>query len=82
LGGKNGEVKEESNFLKLRGRDAVMALAVVPFSYAGTALLMSWPLAWLINHAFAPGTIRAVFGGDKLGYWQCVSVSRLGIARG
>jgi len=33
---------------------------------------MSFPIAWLINHVFVAGAIRAVFGGDRLTYWQCV----------
>jgi hypothetical protein len=28
----------------------------------------------LINHAFSGGFIRVVFGGERLGYWQCVMV--------
>ena len=71
---KKDEVNEENKSVRLRGWDAVMVFAGVLFSYAGTALLMSWPLAWLINHAIAPDMIRAVFGGDRLGYWQCVMI--------
>ena len=43
-------------------------------SSVGTALLMSFPIAWLIDHLFATATIRAVFGGDQLRCWQCVMV--------
>jgi len=67
-------MKEESKSVKLRGWDAVVAFGGVLLSYAGTAMLISWPTAWLINHAFAPGALRAVFGSDRLGYWQCVMV--------
>jgi hypothetical protein len=66
------EVKSKS--AALRGWDAAVAIAGVLLSSAGTALLMSLPIAWLINHAFAAGAIRAVFGGDRLKYWQCVMV--------
>jgi hypothetical protein len=71
---RRNKMKEESKSVKLRGWDAVLATGGVLFSYAATALLMSWPIAWLINHAFAPGIVRAVFGGDRLSYWQCVTV--------
>ncbi len=67
-------MKEESKSVKLKGWDALIAITRILFSYAGSALLMSWPLAWLINHAFAPGAIRAVFGSDRLGYWRCAMV--------
>ena len=67
-------MKEESKSVKLRGWDAVMATGGVLFSYAATALLMSWPIAWLINHAFESSAIRSVFGGDRLSYRQCVMV--------
>jgi len=65
-------MKVESKSATLRGRDAVIAMAGVLLSSAGTALLMSFPIAWLVNHVFAPEAIRAVFGGDRLTYWQCV----------
>ena len=66
--------KGESKYVKLRDWDAVMAASGVLLSYAVTALLMSWPMAWLVNHTFAPGAIREVFGGHRLSYWQCVLV--------
>ena len=50
----------ESKSVTLRGWDAVIAVAGVLLSLAGTALLMSFPIAWLVNHLFAPGPIRAV----------------------
>lgn len=67
-------MKVESKSVTLRGWDAAIAMAGVLLSSAGTALLMSFPIAWLINHVFAAGAIRAVFGGDRLRYWQCVMV--------
>lgn len=67
-------MKVESKSATLRGWDAAFAMAGVLLSSAGTALLMSLPIAWLINHAFAAGAIRAVFGGDRLRYWQCVMI--------
>ena len=64
-------MKVESKSVTLRGWDAVMGMAGVALSWAGTALLMSFPITWLINHVFAAGAIHAVFGG-RLRYWQCV----------
>lgn len=65
-------MKVESKSVKLQGRDAVIAMVGVLLSPAGTALLMSFPITRLINHVFAVTAIRAVFGGDRFGYWQCV----------
>ena len=48
-------MKVESKSATLRGGDAVFAMAGVLLSLAGTALLMSFPIAWLINHAFRGG---------------------------
>lgn len=67
-------MKAENQSVTLRGWDAVFAMAGVALSSAGTALLMSLPIAWLVNHLFAAGLIRAVFGGDRFRYWQCVMV--------
>lgn len=67
-------MKVESKAETLRGWDAVIGMAGVLLSWAGTALLMSFPIVWMINHVFAAGAIRAVFGGDPLRYWQCVVV--------
>jgi hypothetical protein len=67
-------MKVESKSVTLRGWDAAIAMAGVLLSSAGTALLMSFPIAWLVNHVFAAGAIRAVFGGDRFRYWQCVMV--------
>lgn len=42
-----------------------------------TALVMSIPVAWLVNHMFAIGAIRAVFGVEHLGYWRVVGLFAL-----
>jgi hypothetical protein len=65
-------MKVESESVTLRGWDAVIGMAGVLLSWAGTALLMSFPIVWMINHVFAVGAIHAVFGVDRFGYWQCV----------
>ncbi len=65
-------MKVESKSETLRGWDAARALAGALLSSAGTALLMAWPISWLINHLLSEGAIRAVCG--RFGYWQCVMV--------
>lgn len=67
-------MKVDRKSVTMRGWDAVLGMAGVLLSWTGTALLMSFPIAWVVNHVFAPGAIRAVFGGDRLRYWQCVMV--------
>jgi hypothetical protein len=42
-----------------------------------TALVMSLPVAWLVNHVFAISTIHAIFGAEQLGYWQTVGLFAL-----
>lgn len=58
----------------LRGWPAVrmfLMLAVTPML---TALVMSMPIGWLVNHVFAIGAIHAVFGVERLGYWRVVGL--------
>jgi hypothetical protein len=64
----------ESKSVTLRGWDAVMGMAGVLFSWVCTALLISLPIVWMVNHVFAAGAIRTVFGCDRIRYWQCVMV--------
>ena len=51
-----------------------LMLAVTP---ALTALVISLPVAWLVNHIFAPTAIHAIFGVEHLGYWRVVGVFAL-----
>ena len=51
-----------------------LMLAVTPLL---TALGMSIPIAWLVNHVFAVGAIHAVFGVDRLGYWRVAGLFAL-----
>lgn len=37
-----------------------------------TALVMSLPITWLVNHVFSANAIHALFANDRLGYWRCV----------
>ncbi len=48
-----------------------LALAVTPVV---TALVVSLPVAWLVNHIFAVNAIHAVFGVEHLGYWRVVGL--------
>ena len=61
----------------LRGWPAVrmfLALAATPLL---TALVMSLPIAWLVNHVFANEAIHAIFGVGHFGYWQAVGLFAL-----
>jgi len=58
----------ESKSVTLRGWDAVMGMAGVLFSWVCTALLISLPIVWMVNHVFAAGAIRTVFGCDRIRY--------------
>jgi len=51
-----------------------LMLAVTPVL---TALVMSLPIAWLINHVFAISAIHAIFGVEHLRYWQAVGLFAL-----
>jgi len=39
-----------------------------------TALVISRPVAWLVNHIFAASAIHAIFGVEHLGYWRVVGL--------
>jgi len=65
-------MKDEGKTLK--GWPAVgmfLMLAVTPVL---TALVMSLPIAWLVNRVFATGAIRAIFGVERLGYCKVVGL--------
>ena len=63
-----------SNHLTLTGWPALGAFVTIALTKALTALVMSFPLAWLVNHVFGAGAIRAIFGADRLSYWRCVGL--------
>lgn len=48
-----------------------LMLAVTPVL---TALVISLPVAWLVNHIFAAGAIHSIFGVEHLGYWRVVGL--------
>ena len=57
------------------GWSAVAFLATIAIKNALTALVMSFPITWLISHIFANGrAIHVVFGADGLSYWRCVGL--------
>lgn len=59
----------------ITGWTAVGVIATIAITKALTALVMSFPIAWLINHVFAGGlAIHALFGADRLSYWRCVGL--------
>lgn len=39
-----------------------------------TALVMSLPITWLVNHVFAASWIDPIFASDHFAYWQCVGI--------
>jgi hypothetical protein len=39
-----------------------------------TALVVSLPIAWMVNHIFAANAIHAIFGVEHLGYWRIVGL--------
>lgn len=49
----------------------ILTLAVTPVA---TALIVSLPIAWLINHIFSAAAIHAVFGVERLGFWRVVGL--------
>ena len=56
-----------------------LMLAVTPVL---TALVISLPVSWLVNHIFATNAIRAVFGVEHLGYWRVVGLFAILFATG
>jgi len=58
----------------LTGWSAVGALATIAITKALTALVMSLPIAWLVNRVFGTGAIQATFGASHFSYWRCVGL--------
>jgi len=64
-----------SSIFTLSGWRAVGVLLTIIITKTLTALVLSYPLAWLANREFAAGgAIRAVFGTDQVSYWRCVGL--------
>jgi hypothetical protein len=58
----------------LTGWPAVRMFLMLAFTPLLTALVMSLPIAWLVNRVFAIGAIHAIFGVERLGYWRAVGL--------
>ena len=50
---------------------------MLAFTPVFTALVMSLPIAWLVNHVFATGAIHVIFGVEHLGYWRVMGLFAL-----
>ena len=64
----------DSNRLTLTGWPAVGIFMTMALTKVLTALVMSFPLAWLVSHIATGGLLRFVFGADGLSYWRCVGL--------
>ena len=58
----------------LAGWPAVPVVRMLAVTPAVTALVVSLPVAWLVNHIFAANAINAIFGVEHLGYWRVVGL--------
>ena len=65
-------MKDES--LTLTGWPAVPVFLMLPITQVLTALVMSLPITWLVNHVFSANAIHEIFASDRLGYWRCVGM--------
>jgi len=65
-------MKDES--WTLSGWPAVPVFVMLAISPVLTALVISLPVAWLVNHVFAPSAIHAMFGVEHIGYWRIVGL--------
>lgn len=68
-------MKDES--WTLTGWSAVPAFLMLAITPVLTALVISLPIAWLVNQIFATTAIRAIFGVEHLGYWRVVGIFAL-----
>lgn len=67
-------MKDES--WTLTGWPAVPVILTLVATPVLTALVMSIPVVWLVNHLFAPEAVRAIFG-EHFGYWHAVGLFAL-----
>lgn len=65
-------MKDES--WTLTGWPAVPVFLMLAVTPVVTALVVSLPVSWLVNHIFAANAIHAVFGVEHLGYWRVVGL--------
>lgn len=65
-------MNDESRTLK--GWPAVRMFLMLAATPVITALTLALPISWLVNREFATGTIHAIFGVERLGYWRVVGL--------
>ncbi len=65
-------MKDES--WTLTGWSAVPIFLMLAVTQVVTALVVSLPVAWLVNHIFAANAIYTVFGVEHLGYWRVIGL--------
>jgi hypothetical protein len=65
-------MKDES--WTLAGWPAVPVFLMLAVTPVLTALVISLPVVWLINHIFAANAIHTIFGVEQLGYWRVVGL--------
>jgi hypothetical protein len=58
----------------LTGWPTVPVFLTVASTPVLTALVISMPVAWLVNHIFSANLIRTLFGVEQLGYWRVVGL--------
>jgi len=58
----------------LAGWPAVPVFLMLAVTPVLTALVISLPVACLVNHIFAANAIHAIFGVEQLGYWRVVGL--------
>lgn len=64
----------KSESLTLTGWAAVPMFLMLAVTQALTALVMSLPITWLVNHVFSPNAIHAIFASSQMGYSRCAGM--------
>jgi len=58
----------------LNGWPAARKFLMLAFTPVLTALVMSIPIRWLVNHVFAVGAVQEIFGVERLDYWRTLGL--------
>lgn len=58
----------------LTGWPAVPVFLTAASTPVLTTLVISIPVAWLVNHIFSANIIHTFFGVEHLGYWRVVGL--------
>jgi hypothetical protein len=64
--------RRQFHFVRLGGSLSLFLMVAV--TQVVTALVMSLPITWLVNHVFAATAIQPMFASDRFGYWQCMGM--------